>query len=180
MPIDINAILQSDAIQKAITDVLLAVVTGVAGLISKSVYTWIHTHTNATQFALLQELVTDAVQAAEQGAIGGFVTDKKVAALNYATDYLAKAGLKIDPDQLSSAIEAAVLREFNSAGQDSTDTTNAPVVDTKTAPVPDAAVDESADAVDAVPDAVPDPQPENIPDAQPDTTEDVVPDVDTA
>lgn len=108
--------LQSTDTQTAITNLVTLVLTGLVTAIAKSVYSWITTHTNANQFAILYQIATTAVQASEQGAIGGFVTDKKAAALGYADEALKSAGLKISAEELSTAIEAAVLREFNPEG----------------------------------------------------------------
>lgn len=109
--------LQSTDTQTAISNLVTLVLTGLVAGISKSIYSWIKTHTNANQFAILYQIATTAVQASEQGALGGFVTDKKAAALQYANESLNAAGLKVSAESLSNAIEAAVLREFNPAGQ---------------------------------------------------------------
>lgn len=105
--------LQSGDTQTAISNLVTLLLTGLVTAIAKSVYSLIKTHTTANQFAILYQIATAAVQASEQGALGGFVTDKKSAALQYANESLSAAGLKVSAEELSSAIEAAVLREFN-------------------------------------------------------------------
>lgn len=106
--------LGDEATQAAIANLFLLVVSGVAAVLAKGGYDFIKSHTTNEQFAFLQALATDAVQAAEQGAIAGFVADKKAVALALVQQALDKAGIKVAVEQMSAAIEAAVLREFNS------------------------------------------------------------------
>jgi hypothetical protein len=143
---DLVTILQSSGLNEALANALLLVITGVVGLASKNLLSWIKAHTNAKQFELLQAIVSDAVQAAEQGKIAGYVADKKVAALNYASVSLEKAGLKVSAEQLSSAVESAVLREFNPAGDNASVVVN--TTDT-TINTSDVTADTASDTTDA-------------------------------
>ncbi len=62
---------------------------------------------------VLEQIVSLAVKAAEQSQLGGFITDKKAYALDFATMWLKERGIKLDLALLDGAIEAAVLDEFN-------------------------------------------------------------------
>ena len=54
-----------------------------------------------------------AIAAAEQAGAANLINDKKKYALNIAEKWLSDAGIKIDLDLISAAIEAAVFAEFN-------------------------------------------------------------------
>lgn len=54
-----------------------------------------------------------AIAAAEQAGAANLINDKKKYALNIAEKWLSDAGIKIDLDLISAAIEAAVFDEFN-------------------------------------------------------------------
>lgn len=134
-----DSILTSPEFQQAIANVLLLVVTLVTGALAKAGYSFLKSNTSANQFLLLQEIADAAVKAAEQGALSGFVTDKKATATKVVQDSLNKAGLKsVTAEQIEAAIEGAVLTNFNA------DKTAAAVVNE---PVADAPV-EAEDAAD--------------------------------
>lgn len=104
----------SPELQTAIANILLLVITGVVGAISKAVYTFVKTKTSANQFAILEQVVTSAIRTAEQGAIAGFVTDKKATAFAIVNEGLKNAGIRnLTAAQIDAAIEAAVKYEFN-------------------------------------------------------------------
>lgn len=147
-----DTILTSPEFQQAIANILLLVVTGVVGAIAKAGYSWLKSNTTANQFALLQEIAAAAVKAAEQGAIGGFVTDRKATATNIVNEGLAKAGIKgLSAEQIEAAIEAAVISnasDFALAAQDRAAV--APVVreaDEPVAPEVDTDIPDGTDAV---------------------------------
>lgn len=54
-----------------------------------------------------------AIAAAEQAGAANLINDKKKYALNIAEKWLSDAGIKIDLDLISAAIEAAIFAEFN-------------------------------------------------------------------
>jgi LL-H family phage holin len=96
-----------------IVNVFLTVITAVIGAVGLAVRSFVNSKLNAEQLANLNTVATIAVQAAEQ-LYGAFEGDqKKQFALDYAEAELAKRGIKVETDQLSAIIEAAVLAEFN-------------------------------------------------------------------
>lgn len=58
-------------------------------------------------------LATVAVQAAEQAKVAGYIADKKAYAIDFCQKWLKRNNLNIDLSLISSAIEAAVLEQFN-------------------------------------------------------------------
>jgi len=141
----VDSILTSPEFQQAIANILLLVVTGVTGAVAKAVYSYLKSHTSAQQFAILEQLATSAVRTAEQGAIAGFVQDKKATAFNVVNEGLKNAGIKnLTAEQIDAAIEAAVKYEFN---HDVVPGEAQPVEDV---PAPEPEVDTDApDGVDA-------------------------------
>jgi len=123
--------LSSPEFQQAIANIILLVIsTGIAA-ITKVVYTYIKTNTSAQQFAILEEIAASAVSAAEQGAIAGFVNDRKGTAIAIVNEGLKNAGIKnLTAEQIDAAIEAAVKDGLNPDKQ-----VNAPLVED--APEPD-------------------------------------------
>lgn len=77
------------------------------------VNSWLRANLKEKNYMLLQEVAYDAVHAAEQGALGGMVRDKKSSAMRIAVESLASMGVKVTINQVDAAIEAAVLRAFN-------------------------------------------------------------------
>lgn len=127
--------LASAELQQAIANIILLVVTGVAGAIAKAVYTFIKTNTSANQFALLEALASSAVYAAEQQAIAGYITDRKNNAMAIVNEGLKNAGVtNLTAEQISSAIEAAVKENlnFNSSTTTPDTLTPDPAVSTET------------------------------------------------
>jgi LL-H family phage holin len=101
-------------LQQQIADILLLVITAAAGLLSKATYTFIKTHTSASQLAILQQIADSAVHTAEQGALAGFVTDKKATASAIVNESLKNAGItNLTAAQIDAAIEASVHENFN-------------------------------------------------------------------
>jgi len=106
--------LYSVEFQQAIANIVLLVITGIAGVVTRSVLGFIKANTSTKQYELLQALASDAVNAAEQGAIAGFITDRKAAAIATINAGLLSAGIKgITAEQIEAAIEAAVKQQFN-------------------------------------------------------------------
>lgn len=113
-----DTFLQDPATQQAIANILLVVITGVVGALSKAVYTWVKTNTSASQFALLEQVAASAVDAAEQGAIAGFVSDRKATAIAIVNEALRNAGIRnLTAEQIDAAIEAAVKLNLNADKQ---------------------------------------------------------------
>lgn len=106
--------LSNSETQQAIANIVLLVVTGVVGAIAKAIYTFIKTNTSQTQFSILEQIAASAVSTAEQGAIAGFVTDKKATALSIVNEGLKNAGItNLSAEQIDAAVEAAVKDNFN-------------------------------------------------------------------
>jgi LL-H family phage holin len=151
--LDLSTIL-TPALQQQIADILLALIVGVVGFLSKASYTFIKTHTSADQFAILQQIADSAVHTAEQGALAGFVTDKKTTAVNIVNEGLKSAGItNLTAAQIDAAIEASVHENFNS---DKTTTVGEPVPPTAdpTGDTTDLGTTD-ATAVPATPDGLP-------------------------
>jgi LL-H family phage holin len=106
----ILAFLASPEVQASISTILLTVITGLVTVASRTIFGWLKANTSTKQFELLQEIAAVAVRASEQGAIGGFVTDRKATAINIVNEQLKAAGVKnISAEQIEAAIEAAVI-----------------------------------------------------------------------
>lgn len=106
--------LSSPEFQQAIANIILLVIsTGIAA-ITKVAYTYIKTNTSAQQFSILEQIAASAVSAAEQGAIAGFVNDRKGTAIAIVNEGLKNAGIKnLTAEQIDAAIEAAVKDGLN-------------------------------------------------------------------
>lgn len=106
--------LSSPEFQQAIANIILLVIsTGVAA-IAKVAYTYIKTNTSTQQFSILEQIAASAVSAAEQGAIAGFVQDRKGTAIAIVNEGLKNAGIKnLTAEQIDAAIEAAVKDGLN-------------------------------------------------------------------
>lgn len=106
--------LSSPEMQQAIANVILLIITAGITAITKVVYTFIKTNTSAQQFAILEQIAASAVSAAEQGAIAGFVTDRKGTAIAIVNEGLKNAGItNLTAEQIDAAIEAAVKDGLN-------------------------------------------------------------------
>lgn len=106
--------LEDPATQQAIANILLIVITGVVGALAKAFYTFIKTHTSVSQFMLLEQLASSAVDASEQGAIAGFITDRKATAIAIVNEGLKNAGVRnLTAEQIDASIEAAVKYNLN-------------------------------------------------------------------
>lgn len=110
--------LSSPEFQQALANLILAVISAGVAAITKVAYTYIKTNTSAQQFAILEQIAASAVSAAEQGAIAGFVTDRKGTAIAIVNEGLRNAGIKnLTAEQIDAAIEAAVKDGLNSERQ---------------------------------------------------------------
>lgn len=132
-------ILSSPELQQAIANIILLIISGGVAAIAKVAYTYIKTNTSATQFAVLEQIAASAVSAAEQGAIAGFVTDRKGTAIAIVNEGLKNAGIKnLTAEQIDAAIEAAVKDGLNFNKQVNSPTT--PDVEPEVVEDPDAEV----------------------------------------
>lgn len=137
-------ILSSPELQQAIANIILLVITAGVGAITKVAYTYIKTHTSAQQFAMLQELAASAVSAAEQGAIAGFVNDRKGTAVAIVNEGLKNAGItNLTAEQIDAAIEAAVKDGLNPDKQVASPVT--PDAEPEVVEVPDPDVQDGAE-----------------------------------
>ena len=124
-------IFTSPQFQEALANAVILIITGIVGALSRAFYLWLKAHTTQQQFSILEQIADAAVNAAEQGAIGGFVTDKKATATAIVNEYLTNAKITgLTAQQIDAAIEAAVKVNFNADLQASAK----PVTET---PVPD-------------------------------------------
>ena len=98
-------------------DVIVSIFTAILGFVLTALVGagvgLIRAHTTAEQQRVLENIAQMAVNAAEQGALAGFVQDKKASALNAASAALTDHGVRVSPAALDAAIEAAVLQGFN-------------------------------------------------------------------
>ena len=124
-----DTILASPELQAALGNLILAVVTLAVTALTKVAYSAIKTHTTTSQFTLLEGLAAQAVSAAEQGALAGFVKDRKTTAINIVNEGLSNAGLTgITAAQIDAAIESAVKDNLNYEKQYTVNTAPAPEV----------------------------------------------------
>lgn len=96
-----------------VTNVLVALASLIITAIGTVVTGFIKSRTTKEQWATIQQIVNAAVTAAESAGLAGQVSDKKSAAIQFASAMLASRGIKIDAEALDAAIEAAVLAQFN-------------------------------------------------------------------
>lgn len=109
-----DTILASPELQAALSNLILAVITFAVTALTKVTYTYLKTHTSEKQFELLGALAEQGVAAAEQGAIAGFVSDRKATATAIVNEGLKSAGVKnLTADQIEASIEAAVKNTLN-------------------------------------------------------------------
>lgn len=96
-----------------LTQLFIAVVTAVIAIVGNGVRSYLKAHVSKDQIAVVDKLASVAVQAAEQvyGSAGG--ADKKAYAIDYVQTELARRGIKVDASSIETAIEAAVMTEFN-------------------------------------------------------------------
>lgn len=150
----ILAFLSSPEVQASIATILLSVITGLVTVASRTLFGWLKANTSAQQFTLLQQLAEGAVRAAEQGAIAGFVQDRKATALNIVNENLQKAGVKgLTAEQIEAAIEAAVIStatEFADAALARATVATQPVVAAEAAPAEAPTTDTDSDTPDGV------------------------------
>lgn len=102
-----------DQLTPIIVQVMMLVVTTVIGAIGFAARKWINTKFNKEQLEVINDIALVGVQAAEQLFKHFDGEAKKQFALEYAEAELAKRGINVDLDELSTIIEAAVLAEFN-------------------------------------------------------------------
>ena len=96
--------------------VLIAAVPIVVGFVAQ----WLRSQValqkaklSAQQISIINQIVSIAINAAEQLGLAEAIDDRKDYALAYAQEYLNLHNIKLDINLISVAIEAAVLSEFN-------------------------------------------------------------------
>lgn len=90
-----------------ITDIVSAVITLIAALITTFVIPWLKTKLDADKLANLTAWAKIAVSAAEQIYAGvGRGAEKKA----YVTKFLGKHGYTVNADEIDGVIEAAVAQ----------------------------------------------------------------------
>lgn len=94
------------------TSLLLTAITALVGFaVSTAAWAWrkyVLGKLSADELATLQRIATIAVTAAEQMGAGKTGEEKLALALDFASKQLAIYGIKVTPEQLRAAIEAAV------------------------------------------------------------------------
>ena len=107
-------------LQQTFAALVLLTITVLTGALIKALYTFVKTKTSVEQFQFLEIVATSAVLAAEQGAIAGFVVDKKATAIAIVNAALLSAGITgLTAEQIDAAIEAAVKEYLNPDRQSS-------------------------------------------------------------
>jgi hypothetical protein len=94
-------------------DLILAVVTLLAALITRAVLQWVRANVSSANLTTLLQAASIAVNAAEQMAKIGAVEDKLAWATHRLNADLAAAGITLTADQIRAAIEAAVHNEIS-------------------------------------------------------------------
>lgn len=89
-----------------ITDLILAAITLIAGIVTRYVVPWIKNRTTQIQYQRIQEVTRIAVEAAEQLCKNG--TLKADERKNYVNSILNSHGFTVDYNQLESMIESCV------------------------------------------------------------------------
>jgi LL-H family phage holin len=152
-----------------LVDALIAVLVGAIAFVGRAVHGFINANKNVKGFEFLSQLATIAVQAAEQVYADQDGDTKKRFAIDFLEKALAERNINVDLDVISTAIEAAVMSEFNypaavepasppattdvqtSAGEQPETVVTTPVTDVDAGedvvdePVDDVVVDESED-----------------------------------
>lgn len=102
----VNPVLSEFVTQFVIACVPL-LVAGIA-YVAKQVVAYVKSRTSAEQYALLERLARQAVQAVEQTLRTEPGTEKKAAAIAAVRGALLSKGIKLDEDAIASAVESAV------------------------------------------------------------------------
>lgn len=105
--------LLSSGLGEILGNLILTLIGIIIPMVGAAVVSFLRSKLSASQLQILADVASMAVQAAEQGKIGGFVTNKKASAINAASALLASRGIKVSPEALDAAIEAAVLATIN-------------------------------------------------------------------
>ncbi len=113
MALDPSTQLLVDGFTPIIVNAVIVVVGAVAAAIGVQIRKVQATVSKDKNADFINKVIEIGVQAAEQvyGAANG--DTKKDYALDFAEKYLASKGIKVDLDVLDTAVEAAVMREFN-------------------------------------------------------------------
>jgi LL-H family phage holin len=90
---------------------LVPVLIGALGYLARAVVNYVKARTTAEHYAILQQLAIQAVQAAEQTLKSRAGEEKLAAAKSVVTAALLSRGIRLDEEQITAAIEAAVYVE---------------------------------------------------------------------
>jgi hypothetical protein len=96
-----------------VTSIILAIVTLLAGVLTRYAGAWITANVSVANQDLLSKIAVVAVHAAEQLGDIGQVADKKAWAVAQVDAWLKSVGLAVTAEQVSAAIEAAVHAELH-------------------------------------------------------------------
>lgn len=97
----------SDFVTQFVLACIPLLVTGVA-YVAKQVINYVKSKTSAEQYALLERLARQAVQAAEQTLKSKPGQEKRAAAIAAVRGALLSKGIKLDEEAIASAVESAV------------------------------------------------------------------------
>lgn len=96
----------------AIIGLIATVVLSMLALLQKRFIVWLNSKTSINDRELIYRVANEAFSLAETAFKESASQAKMNFAFSYASDILAKAGIKVTNDEIKSAIEKAVL-EYN-------------------------------------------------------------------
>ena len=97
----------------ALTGVLIAVLTAAIGFVGRAANGWLNANKNDANVQFLLRLATIGVQAAEQLYASESGDQKKAYAIEFITNELKSRNIPVDVTAIETAVESAVLAEFN-------------------------------------------------------------------
>jgi LL-H family phage holin len=104
--VNINPVL-SDFVSQFVVACIPLLVTGIA-YVARQVVNYVKSKTSAEQYALLERLARQAVQAVEQTLKSKPGAEKRAAAVAAVRGALLAKGIKLDEGAIISAVESAV------------------------------------------------------------------------
>jgi len=100
---------QVATIAVAVVGLLATVVLSMLALLQKRVKLWIDSKTSLAERELIHKIASEAYAFAEKEFKNNGGSTKLSEAYNYASRLLGNAGIKVEPQEIKSAIEKAVL-----------------------------------------------------------------------
>ena len=109
----ITGVLTAPETIQAFTTLFIIVITAAIGFVGRAVNGWVNANKNDKNVDFLLKLATIGVQAAEQLYETGDGAAKQAYAMEFIEKELQKRHIPLDIDAIATAVEAAVLQEFN-------------------------------------------------------------------